>query len=105
MHLTPNTFLKYFTNTQSEQTNIIIKMNYPVFVTKLILANLRHIMTWTSIKIAEATEKWWNAIEKTRVLVEDKTLGSIGVKLFTSLSIASKVYYILSCYCIKLEIF
>lgn len=43
-------------------------------------------------------------VGKARVLVKDKTLGSIGLKLFISLSIASKAYYILSCYCIKLEI-
>lgn len=105
MHLTPNTFLKYFANTQSEQTNIIIKMNYPVFVVKLFfIANLRYCMTWTSIEIADTTEKWWNSIGNTRAVVEDKTLGSIGMKLFISLSVASKVYYILSCYRIKLEI-
>lgn len=68
------------------------------------MANPRHFVTWTPIKIASATEKWWNCIEKARVLVEDKTLGSIGIKLFISLSIASKEYYLLSCYYIKLEI-
>lgn len=60
-------------------------------------------MTWTSIKIAGATKKWWN-IEKVGIIVEDKTLGSVDVELFISLSIASNAYYILSCYCIKLEI-
>ena len=30
MHFTQNTYLKYFTNTQNKQSNIIIKMNYLV---------------------------------------------------------------------------
>ena len=68
------------------------------------IASPRHFVTWTPIKITGATKKLWNYIEKARILVEDKTLGSIGIKLSISLSITSKTYYILSCYHIKLEI-